>query len=79
MFHLSIITIDKKIFEGRVLQVTVPGIEGQLSILKNHLPLITALKEGTTEIKFEDKEKKFPIQKGILEVRPNEVVILADT
>ena len=76
MFNLSVIALDKKLFEGEVEFVSVPGSDGELTILKNHLPLITYLVKGDVKIKIEKEEKKIPISGGVLEVKPNETIIL---
>jgi len=47
---LEIITPDKKLFEGEVKAVTLPGIDGSLGILDKHAPLISALRKGSIVI-----------------------------
>lgn len=60
-----------------VRSVNCPGIEGEMTILPNHIPLITILKPGEIRIKFdEEKEEKFEIKKGMLEISKKEVIIL---
>lgn len=55
-----------------------PGAEGELTVLENHIPLITPLKEGVITIKKSGAEDvKIPISRGVLEVKKDEVVILA--
>lgn len=78
MINLSILTLQKKLYEGDVDYVAVPATDGWLGILPNHIPLITSLKSGVISIKKKNKEEKIEIEKGFLEVRPrSEVVILA--
>jgi F-type H+-transporting ATPase subunit epsilon len=74
----NIIAPHKIIYQGDISSITLPGIQGQLTILKNHIPLITSLVKG--KIKIKDKNKKqlfFDIEQGILEVQPNQVNVLA--
>ncbi|HHD92648.1 MAG TPA: hypothetical protein ENL06_03470 [Candidatus Portnoybacteria bacterium] len=79
---LSILSISQKLFEGEVKSVSVPSIDGRLQILDHHIPLITPLKDG--EVRFELSEGeigKIPIDKGVVEVRPNDkekIIILAN-
>lgn len=76
MFPLFIIALDKILFEGETNSVTLPGSEGELTILKNHIPLITPLKEGNIKLKTKKEELNFRINGGVLEVKPEKVVVL---
>ncbi len=76
-FYLTIAKIDKVIFSGKVISVNCPGTEGEMTILANHIPLITSLKEGKIRIRInEDEKKELKVKKGIMEVNKNEVIIL---
>lgn len=78
-FPLSIYALDRTIFEGNALALTVPGAEGELQILAGHTPLICQLKEGDVRIEGENGiTKKIPIAGGVVEVRPHEVVALVN-
>lgn len=75
---LSVISLEKIEYRDNVEEVTCPGAEGELTVLDNHIPLITPLKEGNIIIKKSDAEDvKIPISHGVLEVKKDEVVILA--
>jgi len=76
MFPISIIALDKKIFEGEASSLTLPSKEGELTILKNHIPLISPLKRGRVLVRVGEKESIFPINGGLLEVKPDSVVVL---
>jgi len=78
MFQLSISALDKKIFEGDAESLTLPGVDGELTILKNHIPLVTPLKNGQLRFKSGKKEEKFSIKGGVLEVSPQKVIVLAN-
>jgi len=73
---LEIITLDRKIFEGEVDCIVVPAKEGELTILPNHIPLISPLKKGKIKVKKEREEKIFEIEEGILRVGKEKVNIL---
>lgn len=76
--QVDIVTPEKKIFsENDIVSVTVPGIEGEMGILYNHIPIISFLKPGTINIETKNKETKFFIADGVLEFNNNIVTILA--
>lgn len=73
---LSILTLDKALFEGEAVSVSVPGIYGRLQALEHHIPLITALKKGTIRVETPKGLQEFEVGNGILEIRPDEINIL---
>ena len=77
--HLQIVTPEKKAFEGDVDEVIVPGSEGELGILPHHAPLISLLGQGVLRLKQGGQEQEFAIFGGFLQVRPDRVVVLAET
>ena len=77
IIQVDIVTPEKKIFsEKNVLSANVPGIEGDLEILSNHIPIITFLKPGRINIEAEGSEKSFFISDGVLEFNSNVLTIL---
>ena len=78
MFPLSISALDKIIFEDQTRSLTLPGVEGELTILENHIPLITSLAQGKLLIKTDKKELNFLIQGGVLQVSPEKVIVLVN-
>ena len=76
--QVDIVTPEKKIFsENNILSVTVPGIEGDMGILLNHIPIITFLRPGTIQIQAQNKDSSFFISDGVLEFSNNVLTILA--
>ena len=63
-FTVEIISPDKSILKSEANEVTIPSYEGQMGILKDHIPLITFLRPGLIEIKESSGEKKFFIEDG---------------
>jgi|688.fasta_scaffold320378_1 F-type H+-transporting ATPase subunit epsilon len=74
--HLTIITPDKKFFEGKVQQVTLPGSSGPFQVLKDHAPLVSILQKGTIFYGGEGQEHALPIQEGLVEVSNNSITVL---
>jgi F-type H+-transporting ATPase subunit epsilon len=77
--HLEIITPDKKIFEDEVSSVVLPGIDGSFGILKQHAPMISALKKGKVKVvDMSSARHQFEINGGVVEVLNNKVIVLAE-
>ena len=75
--QVDIVTPEKKIFsENNVLSANLPGIEGDLEILSNHIPIITFLKPGIINIEVKGSKKNFFISDGVLEFNSNVLTIL---
>jgi len=77
---LEIITPDKKIYSGSVRSVRVPGQKGSFQILKDHAPVISTLDKGPVVIADEQGvETRFLIAGGVVEVKQDKVILLADS
>ena len=77
-FIVEIITPDQTIFKHEASEVTIPSYEGQMGILKDHIPLITFLRPGFIKI-TSDKEKKYYVEEGTVEFSNNNLLILTST
>jgi len=75
---LEILTPDKKVFEGEVTSVTVPGTMGSFQILRDHAPIISTLEDGPVIIKTKESEETFVIKGGVVEVLQNKIIVLAE-
>lgn len=75
---LEILTPDKKVFEGDVTAVTVPGTLGSFQILKDHAPIISTLEDGVVIVKGNNSEEIFNIKGGVVEVLDNKIIVLAE-
>lgn len=75
---LEIISLEKPIFSEMVSMVVVSGVLGEVGILPGHIPFLTLIKPGQIKI-VKDGITYFYVSKGILDVQPNHVIILADT
>ena len=74
-FKLEIITPEKTIFTSEVDQVTIPSYEGEMTILKDHIALVTFLRPGIIKIGEKDIEN-FYLDDGIVEFSNNTLLIL---
>lgn len=75
---LEILTPDKKVYEGEVNSVTVPGAQGSFEVLNNHAPIISTLEDGKVIIRGGEGEHSFFIKGGVVEVINNKVIVLAE-
>jgi F-type H+-transporting ATPase subunit epsilon len=76
---LEIVTPERKVYEKEVNMVSVKGVEGELGILPNHIPLVTPLKVAPITIKQGGNIETIAVNGGFLEVRKDKVVILAES
>jgi F-type H+-transporting ATPase subunit epsilon len=77
--HLEIVTPERLAYEDDVDMVLVPGIDGEMGILPHHTPLVSLLGVGELTIRKGGEEELFAIAGGFLQVRPDKVVVMAET
>ena len=77
--HLEIVTPERLAYEDDVDMVLVPGAEGELGILPHHTPLVSLLGVGELRIRKGGDEEAFAIVGGFVQVRPDKVVVMAET
>ena len=77
-FTIEIITPDKTILKSEATEVTIPSFEGQMGILKDHIPLITFLRPGLILVQNQE-EKKYFVEEGTVEFSDNNLLILTST
>ncbi|MEY7999304.1 F0F1 ATP synthase subunit epsilon [Clostridium sp. Mt-5] len=79
VLKLTILTPDREFYKGEVIEVITESTLGGITILPDHMPLITTLKPADTVIVQKDNKKlKAFTSVGILEVKENELRILCD-
>ncbi|MFC1916594.1 F0F1 ATP synthase subunit epsilon [Chloroflexota bacterium] len=76
---LDIVTVEQEVYSEDVDGIVAPGVEGQLGILPHHTPLMTTLQAGELLIRQGGEEFILAISGGFLEVRPDRIIVLADT
>ena len=74
----EIVSQDKKLYEGDVDIVVLPGTAGIMGILPNHAPLLTTLNFGVVQVRTGDEEENFAGAGGVAEIQPDIVTVLAD-
>lgn len=80
LINVEIVGPNKQVFSGKVISVTAPGILGEFQILFNHTTLVSTLINGRVKIiDADNKEILFALTGGILEVKNNNVSILAES
>jgi F-type H+-transporting ATPase subunit epsilon len=77
--QLDIVTPERLAYSDEVDEVVAPGIDGELGVLPHHAPLLTTLGLGELRIKKGGSEESFAIAGGFLQVRPDRVVVMAET
>ena len=77
-FNLEIISPEKIILSEKVNSVTIPSFEGEMTILTDHIPLITFLRPGIARIEG-SKERKYFVEEGTVEFSNNTLVILSSS
>ena len=77
--HVEVVTQEKKVFEEpEADMVVVPGAEGEMGVLPHHAPVLTTLSFGELVIRKANAEERFVIYGGVVDIRPDKVVVLAD-
>jgi F-type H+-transporting ATPase subunit epsilon len=77
---IEIITPDQKIFEGDIRSVRVPGKKGSFQVLKDHAPIVSTLENGPVILVDQSgSEKKYEINGGVIEVKANKIILLAES
>ena len=79
MLKFKIVTPEKTVYENDIFQVSIPTLDGEITVLPHHIPLVSVLKAGELRLKDKSGDSSVAISGGFLEVRGNnEIIILAD-
>ena len=77
-FHFDLVSPEKLLFSGDVTQIDLPGTEGDMGVLAQHAPLVTALRPGILVIHGESGALRVVVNGGFAEVSPAGLTVLAD-
>ena len=75
-YNIDIISPEEVMLSAKVNSVTIPSFEGEMTILSDHIPLITFLRPGIIKISG-DKEAKYFVEEGTVEFSENKLIILS--
>ena len=77
---IEIITPDRKVYEDEIKSVRIPGKKGSFQVLKDHAPIVSTLERGPVRIiDLNDKEIIYEINGGVIEVKMNRIILLAES
>ncbi|MDP2892555.1 MAG: ATP synthase F1 subunit epsilon [Bacillota bacterium] len=76
-YRLDILTPERKFFSGDVEALIYHIADGEICILKGHMPMVTALEIGAIRIKQGGKWREAAASEGFVEVRPDQTLIFA--
>ncbi len=76
--HIVIAKVDEVFYNGEAYSLTAPGTDGEMTILSEHMPLITTLKPGEILVREEagSEPKRFPVISGVLEIRHDGATVI---
>jgi F-type H+-transporting ATPase subunit epsilon len=91
---LNIVSPESVLFDGEIISVAVPGVNGNFQILNNHAPIVSILQKGTVTVnantfnfgkeatelfeKVNEQTYSLPINSGTIEMKNNKLIILVD-
>ncbi|HEV2182031.1 MAG TPA: ATP synthase F1 subunit epsilon [Gemmatimonadaceae bacterium] len=78
MLTVSVISAEATVFEGQATAVVAPAFDGEVGILTNHAPMITALGSGTLRVEDGASTQRFSVAGGFLQVVDNQVRVVTE-
>lgn len=83
MIHLQLVTLSGKIFEDDVYEVLLPTLDGQIGVLQDHMPLVSAATNGVISIRHTERDRDdqmefFATNGGVIEVSNNSLKVIVD-
>lgn len=81
--HLQLVTLSGKIFDDDVYEVILPTLDGQIGVLQDHMPLVSAATTGVISVRRNQKDRDdqmelFATNGGVLEVSNNSLKVIVD-
>jgi len=78
MIHVEVLTAESAVISTDVESVVATTLDGQIGVLRGHVPLVTILQPGELVLRTGDEETYLSVSGGFLRVMPDRVVVLAD-
>ena len=79
-FNIEIINPEKSFLsKENVSEVVIPAFEGEIGILKDHIPIISFLKPGIIKVFTDTEEENYYVEDGIVEFKDNSLSILTSS
>jgi len=78
-FTLIIATPEREVYRDTIDSVSLPTVDGEITVLAHHIPLSTILKAGELIIRQGSESRPYAVSGGFVEVQPHQLVVLADT
>ena len=79
-FKIDIVNPEKSFLsKNDIIEAVVPGYEGEMGILKDHISIISFLKPGIIKIKSKSGEDSYYVEDGIIEFKDNNLTILTSS
>src|SRR6185369_2206808 len=75
---LEIVTPEAKTYSDEVEMVTIPGVEGEMGIYPQHVPLVTQILPGEVIVRKSDREVSLAVGEGFVQITANHVAIMTD-
>ncbi|MGJ8564866.1 MAG: ATP synthase F1 subunit epsilon [Alphaproteobacteria bacterium] len=75
----SLVSPERELFSGQVTQVDIPGTEGDMGILPNHMPVMAAIRTGSITVYADGGMTKYFVQGGFADATPEGLTVLAES
>ncbi len=78
--QIEILTPEKKVYQGEIRSLKVPGKKGAFQVLKDHASIVSTLVEGKVSVTdMNNRVSDYNIEGGVVEVRNNTIILLAES
>lgn len=76
--NVSVISPERRLYDGPAKFVVVPGYDGEIGILYGHAPLMALLGDGVLRLETDEGTRRYRVAGGFLQVVNNEVSVLSE-